>query len=70
MDVPEYSLAAVRALYVERLGALDYGGLQREAVRLLQENDNVRRIYADGFRCGVPSPHECVALAEDTGTPT
>jgi len=66
LDVPEHPLAAVRALYVELLGALDYGGLQREAVRLLQENENIRRIYTDGFRYVLVDEYQDTNVAQET----
>src|SRR4029453_7380910 len=49
---PEHALAPVREAYVHALterGALDYGGLQREAVALL-EHDEAARPLAREFR--------------------
>ena len=43
--VPEHDLARVRERYVDALaerGALDYGGLQREAVALLERDEETR----------------------------
>jgi superfamily I DNA/RNA helicase/RecB family exonuclease len=66
LDVPEHPLAAVRARYVQQLGALDYGGLQREAVALLQENEAVRRAYVDGFRYVLVDEYQDTNVAQET----
>jgi ATP-dependent DNA helicase UvrD/PcrA len=67
LDVPDHQLAAVRAHYLHQLGGrLDYGGLQREAVRLLQENQEVRRIYADGFRYVLVDEYQDTNVAQET----
>jgi ATP-dependent DNA helicase UvrD/PcrA len=66
LDVPEHPLAAVRANYLENLnGRLDYGGLQREAVRLLAENEDVRRIYAEGFRYVLVDEYQDTNVAQE-----
>jgi superfamily I DNA/RNA helicase/RecB family exonuclease len=66
LEAPEHPLATVRTVYVERLGALDYGGLQREAVRLLREDETVRRIYADGFRYVLLDEYQDTNVAQET----
>ena len=50
--VPEHPLAAVRAGYLARLaerGAVDYGGLQREAVALLERDVALLETYRGAF---------------------
>ena len=68
LDVPDHALAAVRERYVaapRRAGALDYGGLQREAVALLERDDDARRAYADGFRYVLVDEYQDTNVAQE-----
>ncbi len=50
LHTPDVRLAAVRERYLAALGAaLDYGGLQREAIALLERDDEIRRSYQDAL---------------------
>ena len=65
MHVPEHELAAVYHRYVEGLGVLDYGGLQREAIALLRGDDELRRTYVDGFRFVLVDEYQDTNVAQD-----
>jgi ATP-dependent DNA helicase UvrD/PcrA len=65
LDVPEHPLAPVRRRYLELLGALDFGGLQREAVHLLEEREEVRRSYAEGFRFVLVDEYQDTNVAQE-----
>ncbi len=65
LEIPDHALAPVRERYLRELHALDYGGLQREAVRLLREDEDLRRAYADGFRFVLVDEYQDTNVAQD-----
>ena len=65
---PEHALARVRARYLSALdehGALDFGGLQREAIRLLEEDDDLRRDYEERIRFILVDEYQDTNVAQD-----
>jgi superfamily I DNA/RNA helicase/RecB family exonuclease len=66
LTVPESKLAAVRERYLAALGgALDYGGLQREAIALLERDDETRRAYQDAFPYILVDEYQDTNVAQD-----
>ncbi len=66
LTVPESRLAAVRERYLTALGAsLDYGGLQREAIALLERDDETRRSYQDAFAYVLVDEYQDTNVAQD-----
>jgi DNA helicase-2/ATP-dependent DNA helicase PcrA len=65
LHVPEHPLARVYRGYVGSLGALDYGGLLRGAVALLEGDAEVRRAYAQGFRYLLVDEYQDTNVAQD-----
>jgi superfamily I DNA/RNA helicase/RecB family exonuclease len=68
LETPEHDLARVRRLYVESLaaeGALDYGGLQREAVALLENDDEAREAYRQMFRYVLVDEYQDTNIAQE-----
>ena len=68
LRVPEHDLARVRERYVAALaalGALDFGGLQREAVALLERDAETRRTYQDAFRFILVDEYQDTNVAQD-----
>src|SRR6266542_3834352 len=43
LELPNHPLARVRAGYLAELAGVDYGGLQRKAIALLEQRDDTRR---------------------------
>ena len=68
LRVPEHELARVRERYVAALaerGALDYGGLQREAVALLERDAETRRTYQSAFRFILVDEYQDTNVAQE-----
>ena len=68
LDGPDHPLARVRDRYRADLaarGALDYGGLQREAERLLREDEALRARYAATFRYVLVDEYQDTNVAQD-----
>jgi superfamily I DNA/RNA helicase/RecB family exonuclease len=65
LEVPGNALARVRERYVDDLGALDYGGLQREAVALLESDEAIRRAYQDAFRYVLVDEYQDTNVAQE-----
>ena len=68
LHVPEHELAPVRERYVTELaarGALDYGGLQREAVALLERDEETRRTYQSTFRFILVDEYQDTNVAQE-----
>ena len=68
LRVPEHALARVRERYVTGLaarGALDYGGLQREAVALLERDSEARRTYQASFRFILVDEYQDTNVAQE-----
>ena len=68
LQVPDHDLARVRERYVADLaahGALDYGGLQREAVALLERDEETRRTYESTFRFILVDEYQDTNVAQE-----
>ena len=68
LDTPEHRLAPVRERYVQLLAEAhlhDYGALQRHAVTLLRENEELRRSYADQFRFVLVDEYQDTNVAQE-----
>ena len=68
LEIPQHSLARVRENYLETLtaaGALDYGGLQREAVALLERDDETRDAYRQMFRYVLVDEYQDTNVAQE-----
>lgn len=68
LEAVDHPLASVRDRYVELLaarGALDYGGLQREAVRLLRSDAGLRDAYRLAFRYVLVDEYQDTNVAQD-----
>jgi superfamily I DNA/RNA helicase/RecB family exonuclease len=64
----DHPLASIRSRYVQLLGArgaLDYGGLQREAVRLLRSDVGLRDAYRRAFRFILVDEYQDTNVAQD-----
>jgi superfamily I DNA/RNA helicase/RecB family exonuclease len=65
LETPAHPLARMRARYVSELGALDYGGLQREAVVLLEHDDEARQVYQRMFRYVLVDEYQDTNVAQE-----
>ena len=68
LRVPKHDLARVREHYVTALaalGALDFGGLQREAVGLLERDAETREAYQSAFRFILVDEYQDTNVAQD-----
>jgi UvrD/REP helicase N-terminal domain len=65
LEMPDHPLARVRTGYVERLGALDYGGLQSEAVELLERDEETRDSYREMFRYVLVDEYQDTNVAQE-----
>ena len=65
LKLPDHPLARVRAGYLSELAGLDYGGLQREAIALLEQRDNTRRTYQEAFRYVLVDEYQDTNVAQD-----
>jgi superfamily I DNA/RNA helicase/RecB family exonuclease len=66
--LPEHPLLSVRRHYLEALDArreLDYGGLQRAAIELLERDETVRAEYRDQFRYLLVDEYQDTNVAQD-----
>src|SRR5205823_11999102 len=68
LEVPNNALAPVRAAYVAALaerGALDFGGLQREAVALLERDETTCRAYQGAFSYVLVDEYQDTNVAQE-----
>jgi DNA helicase II / ATP-dependent DNA helicase PcrA len=68
VGVPEHDLTPVRHRYVTLLadrGLLDYGSLQRETIRLLNERGDLRAEYVQAFRYLLVDEYQDTNVAQD-----
>jgi superfamily I DNA/RNA helicase/RecB family exonuclease len=68
LRIPEHDFARVRERYVAALGArgaVDYGGLQREAVALLEQDAEARRTYQSAFRFILVDEYQDTNVAQE-----
>ena len=68
LEAPDHPLATVRDRYradLDSLGALDYGGLQREAESMLRGDDELRTRYANAFRYVLVDEYQDTNVAQD-----
>jgi len=68
LEVPDNQLAPVRQAYVAALAdrdALDFGGLQREAVALLERDEAARNAYQAAFRYVLVDEYQDTNVAQE-----
>ena len=65
LELPDHRLTKVRERYLTELAGLDYGGLQREAIALLEQRDDTRRSYQEAFRYVLVDEYQDTNVAQD-----
>jgi DNA helicase-2/ATP-dependent DNA helicase PcrA len=68
LETPEHALARVRKGYTSRLDekdALDYGGLQRKAIELLERDGKLRDTYQQAFRFILVDEYQDTNVAQE-----
>src|SRR5439155_20321920 len=68
LETPDHVLARIRERYVAALAgenALDYGGLQREAVALIERDVGIRQIYQQAFRYVLVDEYQDTNVAQE-----
>jgi superfamily I DNA/RNA helicase/RecB family exonuclease len=65
LELPDHPLARVREGYVADLAGLDYGGLQREAIAVLEQREDTRRAYQEAFRYVLVDEYQDTNVAQD-----